>query len=141
MKCHVYVQRMQFYHLWYIISARWPNSVAVHCLKTIHKIIKHTAQQILILTDDSNFSSSVACGRFLYARSLKNPHNKSGTVKSGERAGHGMCYKILHDTPYHQEKAVGLSAFCTGEKYYSERFIPNSSWICLVCVIVASRAT
>jgi hypothetical protein len=82
---------------------------------TIYKIVKNSAQQVSIychnFIPNSQLSLCIVCCCSLYTRSFKHLHRKkSGTVRSGDRTGHGIpdTWKLfsslvntLHTSPIH----------------------------------------
>jgi hypothetical protein len=92
-----YVQRMQFYYLWWITSWRWATWLRVNCLRQSTKLSKplcNTFWSSLVRTFSfliARFMSSVMSERVLYTHSFRYPHRKKcGNVVGGERAGHAM---------------------------------------------------
>jgi hypothetical protein len=134
----MYVPRMQFYYLWWITSWRWTPWLRVHCLRRKTKLSKTLCNRFwswLIRTISSlnaRLRSCVVWGGVPYTHSFRYPQRKkSGTVMSGEHAGHGMSPK--RETTLWKRLRTTSMLQCD----YVARFVPNVSCLCPGCVNVA----
>ena len=88
--------RLQAYFL-KITSGRWPPLTSMHCCKRVWKLpYRHLRRSSIAVTSStvSCLSSWIVMIRHWNTRSYRNPHRKkSGTVRSGDRAGQAMSPK------------------------------------------------
>ena len=88
--------RLQAYFL-KVTSGRWPPLTSMHCCKRVWKLSYTRLRRSSIAATSSTMaylSSRIVMIRLQNTRSFKNPlRKKSGTVRSGDRAGQVMSPK------------------------------------------------
>ena len=87
------------YNLIFWTSGRCPPFTSMHCCKRVWKLpYTHLRRSSSIAATSStmaSLSSWIVMIRLQNTRSFRNPHrNKSGTVRSGDRAGQAMSPKL-----------------------------------------------
>ena len=88
--------RLQAYFL--KITGRWPPFISMHCCKRVWKLpymrLRRSSSVAATSSTVACLSSWIVMIRHWNTRSYRNPHRKkSGTVRSGDRAGQAMSPK------------------------------------------------
>ena len=91
------IHRLQAYFL-KITSGRWPPFTSMHCCKRVWKLpytrLRRSSSIAATSSTLACLSSWIVMIRHWNTRSYRNPHRKkSGTVRSGDRAGQAMSPK------------------------------------------------
>jgi len=80
-------------------SGRWPLFISMHCCKRVWKLpytrLRRSSSIAVTSSTMACLSSWIVMIRLRNTRSFRNPHRKkSGTVRSGDRAGQAMSPKL-----------------------------------------------
>ena len=87
------------YKLIFWTSGRWPPFTSMHCCKRVWKLpytrLRRSSSIAATSSTVACLSSWIVTIRLRNKRSFRNPHRKkSGTVRSGDRAGQAMSPKL-----------------------------------------------
>ena len=87
------------YKLIFWTSGRWPPFTSMHCCKRVWKLpytrLRRSSSIAATSSTMACLSSWMVMIRLRNTRSFRNPHRKkSGTVRSGDRAGQAMSPKL-----------------------------------------------
>jgi len=87
------------YRLIFWTSGRWPPFTSLHCCKRVRKLtytrLRRSSKIAATSSTMACLSSWIVMIRLRNTRSCRNPHRKkTGTVRSGDRAGQAMWPKL-----------------------------------------------